>query len=416
MKKEGIIAGAILVIIGIGLFAFYDHFVRYERQGRELLTEGKLIYERGSRSAVNDSINIFSKVIARYPGTQAESEAYFYIAQCYEKLDLNRLAYLKYVYLIKNNKNVDAALSQEVKARIARLKVTKRYTEEGIHQLLGLLNYSDNREFRSRVYTELGHTYLQMRDYERSKRMFDIALAEYGENEEAILGKARAYKRLGQYDSAFNLYEYFFKYYGNFSPYANDVKKAYLDQVYQAGHENYRKGNYSSAIGYFKRVLQHFPDSYNADSSLYWIGQSYFAMHKYGTAINYYDRVLGYENTRRGEDARIKKGYAYFILKKFDLAAREFQIYINNYPHGRHIDIARKWKSMSTQEMLYRIQNRVVPDAEEEGETAEEGKKAEGSSKPKPIDKEGENTDKAMTGMPEASLDEEAVYENVGEL
>ena len=39
----------------------------------------------------------------------------------------------------------------------------------------------------------------------------------------------------------------------------------------------------------------------------------------------------------------------------FDLAAREFQIYINNYPRGRFIDTARKWKGMSTQEMLYRL-------------------------------------------------------------
>jgi len=103
-------------------------------------------------------------------------------------------------------------------------------------------------------------------------------------------------------------------------------------------------------------------------------------------------------------------------LKKFDLAAREFQIYMNNYPHGRHIDIARKWKSMSTQEMLYRIQNKVVPETEEEGETAEEGKKSEGNNKPKPIEKDSEDADKAMTGMPDASHDPEAEYENVGEL
>src|SRR4030042_5782701 len=104
--KQGIILGAVLILVGIGLFAYYDRFIRYEREARELLTEGKLIYERGSRDAINDSINVFSRIIARYPGTQAESEAFFYIAQSYEKLHLNRLAYLKYIYILKNNGNV----------------------------------------------------------------------------------------------------------------------------------------------------------------------------------------------------------------------------------------------------------------------------------------------------------------------
>ncbi|HNW28838.1 MAG TPA: tetratricopeptide repeat protein [Spirochaetota bacterium] len=411
MMKQGIIVGAVLVVLGIGVFAYYDRFIRHEREAQELLTEGKLIYERGSRDAVNDSINIFSKVIARYPGTRAESEAYFNIAQAYEKMNLNRLAYLKYVYILKNARNIDEGFAREIKARIARLKVMKRYTEEGIYELMGLLHHSENRDFRSRVYTELGHTYLQMRELEKSKRMFDIALTENGENEEALLGKARAYKRLGEDDMAYNLYEYYLKYYGNFSPYADDVKSSYLRQVYQSGHQNYRSGRYPAAISYFKRVLNRFPESGFTENSLYWIGQCYFAMHKYGSAINYYDRVLNNYDSGKDEAARIRKGYSYFLMKKFDLAAREFQIYINNYPRGANIDTAKKWKSMSTQEMLYRIQNRMIPDAEEE-EAKPEGEKKGGKSSGS--DRERTPDDRAMTGSP--AYDDEAEYENVGEL
>ena len=409
MKKEGIIIGAVLIVIGIGLFAYYNNFVRHEREARELLTEGKLVYERGSREAINDSINIFSRVIARYPGTKAETESYFYIAQCYEKMDLNRLAYLKYVYILKNNKDMDGELTGEIKTRIARLTVMKRHTEEGVHQLLSLLGQSDNREFRSRVYTELGHTYLQMKEYEKSKRMFDIALTENGDNEEAILGKARAYKRLDQNDMAFGTYEYFLKYYGSMSNYAEDVRNAYVRQVYRTGHENYRRGNYSAAISYFKRLLNNIPDNEYAENCLYWIGQSNFALHKYGTAINYYSRVLEQYDGCKAEDARIRKGHAYFMLKKFDLAAREFQIYINNYPRGRNIDTAKKWKGMSTQEMLYRIQSRVLPEIESDNE------EKKGGSVEKAQPAEG-TTDKAMTGRPDGPRHDYAEYENVGEL
>lgn len=403
MKKEGIITGAILIVIGIGLFAYYNNFVRHEREATELLTEGKLVYERGSREAINDSINIFSKVIARYPGTKAEAESYFYIAQCYEKMNLNRLAYLKYVYILKNNRTLDAALAAEIKTRIARLTVMRRHTEEGIHQLLSLLNLSDDREFRSRVYSELGHTYLQMKEYERSRRMFDIALTENGDNEEAILGKARAYKRLGHDNMAFNTYEYFLKYYGNLSPYADDVREAYARQVYRTAHENYRKGSYYPAISFFKRLINNLPESDYTENCLYWIGQSYFALHKYGTAVNYYDRVLTQYGARKGEDARIRKGCAYFMMKKFDLAAREFQIYINNYPRGRNIDTARRWKSMSAQEMIHRIQKRILPEVDDNEKGVSDDSGLSGS------------TDRAMAGNDEAP-DDDADYVNVGEL
>jgi tetratricopeptide (TPR) repeat protein len=284
----------------------------------------------------------------------------------------------------------------------------KRYTEEGIYELLGLVHNSENRDFRSRVYTELGHTYLQMREYEKSKRMFDIALSENGENEEAILGKARAYKRLGQDDMAYDMYDHYLKYYGAFSPYADDVKHAYVHQLYRSGNEKYRRGEFSSAISSFKRVLIHFPESGYAENSLYWIGQCYFAMHRYGTAIGYYNQVLGNYDSRKDEAARIKKGYSYFLMRKYDLAAREFQLYINNYPRGANIDTARKWKSMSTQEMLSRIQNRMVPDSEEENVKPDIKKK---DDSPQQQDRESDN--KGMTGT--AGYDD-GEYENVGEL
>jgi TolA-binding protein len=181
--------------------------------------------------------------------------------------------------------------------------------------------------------------------------------------------------------------------------------------VYRSGHENFRAGRYTSAASYFKRLLEHFPESERTESSLYWIGQCYFAMHKYGQAIAYFDRTLGNYDAGKDEDARIRKGYAYFLMKKFDLAAREFQIYLNNYPRGRYSDTALKWKSMSTQEMLYRIQNRMIPD-NEEGVSPEEGKKEGSGEATTPSD----TSNRPMTGRSGSLQFDDAEYENVGEL
>ncbi|HOO73120.1 MAG TPA: tetratricopeptide repeat protein [Spirochaetota bacterium] len=366
------IAGSVLIAVGIGLLIFYVQKIQPEKQARELLVEGKLAFERGDRDSINTSIDLFSKILARYPETPSSFEAYYYIGQSYEKLGLNRLAFLKYVYILKNNKDIPPDLANDLRVRLSRLKVLSERTEEGIDQLLGLVNYSSNNEFRSRVYTELGHAYLRDGSYKKSKRMFDIALSENGSNEDAILGKARSYIHLGQDDKAYDLYEYFLKYYGSFSQYTDDVKKSFARDVYNSGIRCYKRGMYYPAISFFKRYLRNFPGYKKSENSLYWIGESFFGLKKYDAAATYFGRVLTNTLYQKDEDALIKRGYSFFMEKKFDLASREFQTYINRYPNGKHIETAKKWKEMSTKEILYRIQkDRVPEDYDESGDEIE---------------------------------------------
>ncbi len=362
--KQWIFIGVLFIFLGIGVFAYYDSFVKPDKEAEALLTEGILTYERGSRESVNRSIDLFTQVVSRYPGSKAAPEAFYYMAKSYEQLNLNRLAYLKYVSILKNNRNLKPETEKDINARLARLKIMKRYDEEGIHQLLGILNMSDDKDFRSRIYTELGHTYLKKGDYTKSKRMFDLALSENGSNEEAILGKARVYKRTGNDGQAYELYDHFLKYYSNFSSYTGDVTGSYQKQLYESGLDNYRRGRYSSAITYFKKYLAQFPSTQRSENSLYWLGESYFSLKDYNTAVSYFRKVQSNSFYHKDQDAQIKTGYAYFLAKNYELASREFQAYIDNYPHGQYINKAKQWKEMSTREMMYRYKN---TDTEENG-------------------------------------------------
>lgn len=354
MKREAII-GILLILVGIGIYIYYDYSVKPEREAREYLVEGQIAFERGSKESINNSINLFSRVISRYPRTKAASDAYYYIGQSYEKLGLNRLAYLKYVYILKSGTGLSRDFMNEIRTRIARLNISKEYTEEGVSQLLGMLGTTDDRDLRSRIYTELGHAYLRTNDYGKSRKMFDIALTENGSNEEAIIGKARSYKRLGQDDKAYDLYEQFLKYYGSFSHFSKDIWHSYLEQVFASGMQNYKAGRYNPAISYFKRLLRYFPGTARTEDAYFWIGESYYALQQYDAAVNYFNLALTNTFTHKNEEARMKKGYSYFMAKRFDLAAREFQLYMNDYPQGRFYSTARKWNSMSSKEIMYRI-------------------------------------------------------------
>ncbi len=362
MKLKTVLPGIILIILGIGLFVYYDLNIRPDKEAREFIVEASMISERGDKNSINQAISLYTKVIAKYPKSNLIPDAYFHIGRCYEKLGLYRLAKLKYIYVIKNSgKNISDELKRELPIRIAHIKVLKQYSEEAINQLYSLLNSNYNKEFRSRVYSELGHTYLKQGEYKRAKRMFDISISEFGSNEEAILGKARSFKRMGDDDKAYNLYEHFLKYYGAVSQYTSDVKKSYKEQAYKSGIDSFRKGHYNKAISYFNRVLNNFSSDRLGENSLYWIGECYYAIRSFSRSIDYFNRVLLNSYYHKDQDARIKKGYAYFSMKKFDLAAREFQTYLRHYPNGIHARIARNWKEMSTKELLYRIKSKKPP-------------------------------------------------------
>ncbi|MCL2155119.1 MAG: tetratricopeptide repeat protein [Leptospirales bacterium] len=357
--KKWVIVGMTFIIIGIGLLIYYDYAAKSEKgtkisskEAQELFVEGHELYQRDDKDSINKAIDIFIKVIAKYPDTDAGIKSYFYIAEGYEKLNLNRQAYLKYVTLINNKDKIPSDMEKEINVRIARLNIMKQYSEEGIHSLLSLLQNNYNKDFRSRIYTELGHTYLKTGDLQKSKKMFDLAMSERSDNEEAILGKARTLKRLGKDAEAYELYDYFLKYYGSFSNYTKDVTNSYEKQLYESGLGDFKKDRYYSAITFFKKYLTQF--NQRTGNSLYMLGESYFALKQYDTAISYYKRVLSGDFKEKDQDAAIKIGHSYFMAKNFDLAAREFQKYIDNYPNGKYIERAKQWKEMCVKEAIYK--------------------------------------------------------------
>ncbi len=372
-----ILVGILLVLMGVGFFTYYERTVKPEREARELLAEAKLIFERGDesgdRETLNLAINKMEQIIARFPKERfpkldSVHEAYYFTGRCLERLNSYRTAYLRYSALVRSYQNmISPELKEEVLVRLARINVLKQYSEEGIHQLYSILNSSTNPELRGRIYTELGYTYLNQGKYRNALRMFDISRQhqQHGGNEEAILGQARAYKKMGFDTAAYDLYDHFLRYYGAISPYTRDVRRAYREQAYWSGLREYRRGHYGTALGYFGRVLKNFPNDSKSEYALYWSGESHFAQKNFNRAIDYFDRVLSNGHYIKDQDARIKKGYAYFMSKRFDLAAREFQTYLRDYPRGKYSPIANEWRSMSTKELLYRIESQKIPEGVE---------------------------------------------------
>ena len=398
MRVKTAIIGIILIILGVGLYFYYDFYYKPNK----LMLEGELLYERGDKDSVNNAINSYKKIILDHSGSKYVPDAWYYIARCYEKIGLQDLAYRKYIYLIKTNKTLSNNLKKEILIRIARVNSLKQYPEEAISQLYSLLNTNYNKEFRSRIYAELGYLHLKQKDFRKAKRMFDISMFEHS-NEDALIGQARAYKWMGRDNDAYDLYETFLKYYGAVSQYTRDVKRAYRDQAYNSGLNAFRGGHYRAAVSFFSRVLANFYGERISENALYWAGECYYGLGEFDKAIYYFNKVLTNGYYHKDEDARIKKGYAYFTSKRFDLAAREFQVYLQQYSNGKYAPVARNWKDMSTKELLFRIQNKKLPDVKD----TTEAKEQEMKTAPKQQLKQDEELEEDNDNVLEEEKDEE---------
>lgn len=367
MQIKNITRGIVLILIGIGLFAYYDQRIKPESEAQKLLRQAQIMSERDDKKTLNKSFEIFTKIIADYPGTKSAIESYFSIGMLYEKLGFYRLANIKYSYILKSKSYLlDEEIERKTITRMAHLKILKNYSDEGVNKLLEVLNNTNNRESRSRIYSELGFTLLKANNYKKALHFFVLAIREDGNNEEALLGKARALKKKGSDMLAFNEYDKFLQQFGSVSTYTVDVKNSYQKQAYLSGLKFYRLKKYKKAIKVLKRVLKNFNSEKISENTLYWIGESYFSTKEYKKSINYFSKTLNNNYYHKDEDARLKKGYSYFMLRNYKLAAKEFDIYNHFYKNGKYAHVASKWKDICVKEMQYINRNKNINDNAEE--------------------------------------------------
>ena len=353
MNIKTLIIGAFLVILGIGGFTVYEYKIKPEIEAGKLYREAVIVAQRCDRTSYNKAIDMHVKIMAQYPKSSYSFKSYLSISELYEKIGLYRLAYINYNYLIKTYpKRVDSAgLRHDIISRIAVLKLRQNRTDEGLNQLYSILNETSEKELRARIYSEIGYDSLKKSNMNKSLDSFNLALGENSENEEAVLGKARTLIRLGKYEEAFELYDVFLKFKGEFSPYAQDVRKAYLSQLYDCSLSYFRSGKYSSSVAASRRLLANFPQSKLSENSYYWAGEGYYALGNYKNAVAFFTKALSNSYYHKDEDSLIKRGHSYFSMKSYLSAVKDYDRYMEQYRNGKYFSIASKWKEQALAEI-----------------------------------------------------------------
>jgi tol-pal system protein YbgF len=117
---------------------------------------------------------------------------------------------------------------------------------------------------------------------------------------------------------------------------------AAIQRSYDNAYNNYRLGDYSSAIRGFESFLKSYPKHALAANAQYWIGDSYFQIRDYRAAIEAERRLLGtYPDGPKAPDALLIIGSAESNLGDNPAARKTFEELIARYPASESADKAK---------------------------------------------------------------------------
>jgi tol-pal system protein YbgF len=129
------------------------------------------------------------------------------------------------------------------------------------------------------------------------------------------------------------------------------------EESYKAAYADFTKGNYMLAVAGFREFVRRNPDSPQADSAQYWIGESYFSMGRAAASagqqeksrealersVQEFRRVfVNYPGGRQVPTALYKEALALVELKQPKVAQARLQYLVDNFPQSEEAPLARE--------------------------------------------------------------------------
>ncbi|MDW8307645.1 MAG: tetratricopeptide repeat protein [Leptospiraceae bacterium] len=349
MKKTLLFLGIFFLIAAVGVFFATLLFYLPEKKAEALLRKGKLYLEQESQEALRQAIEQFTTVLSEYPNSRSATDAQYFLAQTYEKLNLKDIAFGKYKKLLEQK--LSGELEEEVKFKLAKLQILRSYTEEGKTALLLLLNNTKNPKLRSEIYTEIGKIYAREGKQAEAQRNYQIALSEYAENREARLLLAKTLKEQKKDSQAFGVYEEYLTFQAPLEGDRQQVAQSYRKEILDSALKQLQQQNFTEAIKNLQFVSERFPDTDEAEDALYFLGNAYLKQKNYVAALKAFNDAVSNKPRHRDEASYIKKGETYYYRKDYKKAAAMFQYVQKNYPKSKYYQIAKDWEEEALRSM-----------------------------------------------------------------
>jgi tetratricopeptide (TPR) repeat protein len=401
MRSVTVWIGAIVFTIGAGVFLIEREYISGDKIARVRLEQGKLQLERFDEDGLRKGIDELTAVVAQYPESVYAREARFHLAEAYERLGMRDVALGKYKRLAEMP--LTDQLKASVRFKIAKLQIMRNYSDEGMNQLLTLLNSTTDKALRSEIYLEIGKYYQRKGLAKDARRNYENALTENPENREAraALGMTDA-----DYTNSVALHGILDK---QEAP-AAEKKEVAVEQKFDLnpGIKAFTQGDYARAIRLLLPAARSAaPES---EEALYYVGNAYLKLKEYRNAVHYLNKAVSNSYRERDEAAYIKKGEAYYLNNQLERAAHVFHFVRTHYPNGKYAQIAADWENETRRLLGDKTGTKGLPESDDDDGDDEDddvlGSVAVGDeAAPRP-----KKTGKVAKGQPseELTLDDDA--------
>ncbi|MCI0338166.1 MAG: tetratricopeptide repeat protein [Acidobacteria bacterium] len=114
------------------------------------------------------------------------------------------------------------------------------------------------------------------------------------------------------------------------------------ESLFATAYSQYNKGNYESAISFFRAYLNSQSQGEDIDDAIFWIAESLFSLDRHNEAIREYDRILSeFPKGDKATQALLKKGITLLHLERRNEGVTILKSVINQFPNSTEASTAR---------------------------------------------------------------------------
>lgn len=341
-----------LIILGVLGSVYY----MAQSSGRILFIKAEEKFRLGTTEDIRNGIQLFRVMAEKYPKSPYASRALFQIGYGYELMykitrDESKLNIAEQEYQNVHQKYPESMEAQKALARIAHISYLKGNYEDAQERLDYILSRYLNTPLKGEIYTEKGYIALASGEVKRALKFF--SQKENVNQDRALLGKAEAYFKLGEYAKGLDIYEDFIAYRKTSNQRRAAIDR-FLNNCYDYARKLTKEKDYKYSNLLFEKIVSLFPDHKLSENALYWLGENYYDQKEYGKSIPVFKKVLNNKFTHKDDSALFKLGICYFDNAQFEESLKYFQNLLDNYPRSAYYKNAADWKRQVLREIKYR--------------------------------------------------------------
>ncbi|MBI4976333.1 MAG: tetratricopeptide repeat protein [Spirochaetes bacterium] len=328
------------VFAGAGYLAYTNTGLNQDRSYYRGIKE----YEIGH---FQESINYFNEFLSLNRNNKKSQDSKFRIALALKLMGDTENAKRKLVEII-NERYGDDEIARAVIEYADICRMANMYDYYIIGQIeLMLKKFPAGSANENNLNTQFGYQQFFLKQYDAALHHFMNSSTDL-----AMLGKARVYQQMGEFDKALAVYEEFLTYKRG-TPYYQETRNSYKLMTFREGMAQYKKKQYTQALAYFDRIQKFFANTDDAEQALYFAGESCYEMEQYEPALKYYAAVIDNDVELRDAEALLKVGLCYYWLKNYPASFNAMDKFLREYPSSAFAARAQKWKEMAKKEIEY---------------------------------------------------------------